>query len=206
MILPTTKDPRTIFLFLSVSSARNGRLHFGGEEVVKGTILLLFSFSLFLAGRWCIFIARLGKEEDVHRTFSLTTIQSVFYSRRDNMYAARAKNTHNWTHFGPTGWPLGQRVHFVFLFYFSFVYVRWSSSSRAARLTLLRRDDSLNGCAGKLKYTFFFVLFLYPRRPSAYCWPVGKFYFKFFPGRRFIQVICHLRFALTSKVNKRWLP
>lgn len=181
MILPTTKDPRTIFLFLSVSSARNGRLHFGGEEVVKGTILLLFSFSLFLAGRWCIFIARLGKEEDVHRTFSLTTIQSVFYSRRDNMYAARAKNTHNWTHFGPTGWPLGQRVHFVFLFYFSFVYVRWSSSSRAARLALLRRDDSLNGCAGKLKYipSSLFCFYTHAARPRI-AGPLENFILNFF--------------------------
>lgn len=95
MILPTTKDPRTIFYFCPSPPPGMVAFTWGGPgEVVKGTILLLFSFSLFLAGRWCIFIARLGEEEeDVHRTHSLTTIQSVFYSRRDNMYAARAKNT-----------------------------------------------------------------------------------------------------------------
>lgn len=198
MILPTTKDPRTIFYFCPSPPPGMVAFTWGGPgEVVKGTILLLFSFSLFLAGRWCIFIARLGEEEeDVHRTHSLTTIQSVFYSRRDNMYAARAKNTQL-----DTLWAdwLAQRSTCPFrfpFFYFSFVYVRWSSSSRAARLAAETRRQ-FEWMRWEEKYTFFFV----STHARPYCWPVSKIYFKYFPGRRLIQDICHLRFHLTSKVN-----
>lgn len=165
MILPTTKDPRTIFYFCPSPPPGMVAFTWGGPgEVVKGTILLLFSFSLFLAGRWCIFIARLGEEEeDVHRTHSLTTIQSVFYSRRDNMYAARAKNTQL-----DTLWAdwLAQRSTCPFRFPF-FLFLFCMSGSPALELPawLLRRDDSLNGCAGKKNIPS--SLFCFYPRPSV---------------------------------------
>jgi hypothetical protein len=87
------------------------------------------------------------------------------------------QKTHNWTHFGPTGWPRGQRVHFVFLFYFSFVYVRWSSSSRAARLAAETRRQ-FEWMRWEEKYTFFFVLFL--PTPVRIAGPFQKFILNIF--------------------------
>jgi hypothetical protein len=93
------------------------------------------------------------------------------------MYAARAKNTQL-----DTLWAdwLAQRSTCPFrfpFFYFSFVYVRWSSSSRAARLAAETRRQ-FEWMRREEKYTFFFVLFL--PTPVRIAGPFQKFILNIF--------------------------